>query len=84
MGKYKTSHDAAGLQWHLEHNVTPVLTKRTIEGLLNLVSRFNKGELSLDDNIPSGVTDLGVEITEFTIGEMFEDLKIEVEPVDKE
>ena len=79
MRKYKTSFDERGLQFHLENNVYPVLTKRTVEGILDLVERFNKGELSLQDKIPTGVTGSGIETTDFTIADMFEDLKIDIE-----
>lgn len=58
------------LRWHLQNNVMPRLTENTINNILGTYKKFQEGKLQLTDPITSG--------TDCTVGEMFEDLKIEV------
>ena len=67
----KTTYSNSELQWHLQNNVLPKLSNAAITGILNTVDSFNTGKLKIDSEIKEGV---GV-----TVGEMFEDLRIEVE-----
>jgi hypothetical protein len=67
----KTIADNSLLEWHLQNNVMPLLSKPTIDKILHTVTEFNEGKLKLRDKI---FKDAPV-----TIAEMFEDLKIEVE-----
>lgn len=64
----KTVNNTPELKWHLQNNVEPKLTPVTIERILQDVESFNEGRVQLDSIITQGVT----------IGQMFEDLKIEV------
>lgn len=65
----QTAHDIEAIRWHLQNNIQPTLSSRAIEGILNTVKQFNDGELELDSEISDGLT----------VGEMFDDLKIELE-----
>lgn len=67
----KTTHSNSELQWHLENNVLPKLSGAAISGILNTIDSFNSGKLKIGSEIKEGA---GV-----TVGEMFEDLKIEIE-----
>jgi hypothetical protein len=67
----KTIADNSQLAWHLQNNVMPVLSQTTIDKILHSVSEFNTGKLKLRDKI---FKDAPV-----SVGEMFEDLKIELE-----
>lgn len=67
----KTIHSNSELQWHLKNNVLPKLSEAAITGILNTVDSFNSGKLTIESKIKEGA---GV-----TVGEMFEDLRIEVE-----
>jgi hypothetical protein len=66
----KTIADKSQLDWHLQNNVMPLLSKPTIDKILHTISEFNTGNLKLTDKI---FKDAPV-----TVGEMFEDLKIEI------
>ena len=67
----KTTYSNSELQWHLQNNVLPKLSNAAITGILNTVDSFNTGKLKIDSEVKEGA---GV-----TVGEMFEDLRIEVE-----
>lgn len=67
----KTTHTNSELEWHLQNNVLPKLSEGAITGILNTIDSFNSGKLTLENEIKEGA---GV-----TVGEMFEDLRIEVE-----
>jgi hypothetical protein len=67
----KTIADNSLLAWHLQNNVMPLLSLTTIDKILHTVSEFNEGKLNLDDKIFKGAP--------VTVGEMFEDLKIELD-----
>ncbi len=67
----KTIADTSLLAWHLQNNVMPLLSLTTIDKILHTVCEFNEGKLNLDDKIFIGAP--------VTVGEMFEDLKIELD-----
>ncbi|MEI6487730.1 MAG: hypothetical protein WCP52_02140 [Bacteroidota bacterium] len=67
----KTTHSNSELQWHLENNVVPKLSEAAITGILNTIDSFNSGKLTIEIEVKEGA---GI-----SVGEMFEDLKIDIE-----
>ena len=67
----RTTHNNSELEWHLQNNVMPILSEAAINGILNTVDSFNSGKLTIESEIKEGA---GV-----SVGEMFEDLRIEIE-----
>jgi len=66
----KTAHTTEQIKWHLENNVFPTLHNETIDKILVTIDKFNKGKLTLDSQIAKGAN--------CTVGEMFDDLQIEI------
>ncbi len=67
----RTTHNNSELEWHLENNVIPKLSEAAISGIINTIDSFNSGKLTIESEIKKGA---GV-----NVGEMFEDLRIEIE-----
>jgi hypothetical protein len=57
------------LRWHLTNNIVPALNQVAITRILELVDRFNEGEIELFDVDPG---------TGLEVAEIFEDLRIDV------
>ena len=68
--KMQTLNTAPQLQYHLENNILEPLKPDVIQNIIQVVNQFNNGEINLQDEIFDGA---GV-----SVGQMFEDLKIEV------
>ena len=66
----QTLNTAPQLQYHLENNILEPLKPDVIQNIIQVVNQFNNGEINLQDEIFDGA---GV-----SVGQMFEDLKIEV------
>ena len=67
----RTTHNILELEWHLQNNVLPKLSNAAISGIINTVDSFNSGKITMESEVKKGA---GV-----TVGEMFEDLRIEIE-----
>jgi hypothetical protein len=65
----KTVNTNEEIIWHLRNNVFPALTESTIGKIMVTVDAFNKGTLKRHSPIGDG---------QVSVGEMFEDLKIEI------
>lgn len=73
----KTAHTSEAINWHLQNNIMPKLTTKTINAILEEVEQFNKGEKYLYSFIGSPtITEQAGE--HVTLGEMFDDLKIDI------
>jgi hypothetical protein len=56
------------MEWYLYNNFDPPYDEKTIEGMLKTCEDFQNGKIGLDDEIVEGS---GV-----TVGELFDDLRI--------
>ena len=72
----QTINTAHELQYHLENNILDRLNPDVIQNIIQVVNQFNNGEISLQDEIFDGA---GV-----SVGQMFDDLKIEVKNNEQE
>lgn len=66
----KTLHKEPALRWHLKNNVLPQLSEEAINGIIKTCEDFNAGKVTLEHNVRG---------LDLTIGEMFNELKIEVQ-----
>ena len=66
----KTVHELSAIRWHLETNIFPKLNNSAINGIIDTLERFNKGEIGLTHQIRQN--------TSVTVGEMCDALKIEL------
>ncbi len=74
----KTLHDETQLNWHLKNNVFG-LSPKAIEGILKECEYFNKGEKTTASYIDTIETEEAGDCDEYvTLGELFDDLKIEI------
>lgn len=58
----------SNLRWHLENNVMPSLTPKTVDSIIDTLTDYKAGNKSLDDHVN--------EFTTVTIGELMEDLRL--------
>lgn len=57
------------IRFHLEYNVLPTLTEKTVKDIIETLKRFESGELSLGDEI--------VKDSKVTVADLLEDMKLE-------
>lgn len=71
-----TTHSIEQISFHLQANIYPPLNENALDGILKTVELFNAGEIGTEDSI---VDKNGKPISDVTVGEMFNDLQIEIE-----
>jgi hypothetical protein len=67
----KIPYTESALRWHLESNILPQLSPKVVDNIIETCNKFNNGEIGLNDQIAPNA--------KCTVGEMFEDMKIDLE-----
>ena len=67
----KIAYPLENVKWSLENNILPKLSDKAMDGIIQICEKFNREEIGLNDKIAPN--------TDCTVGEMFEDLKIDIE-----
>lgn len=63
------TRDFDALRWHLSYNFLPTYTQAAIDQMIEVIKRFDAGELDANDEIVEG--------SNVTVAQLMEDLRIE-------